>query len=92
MGSSDGGEAFTLSMDDQWQEYLLAQEDTLDEDWDTGCHGFEYSSFFFVVLVLIVIAFCVYGALLFKRRQRNGGLLYGFDILYCTIFIVGLLR
>ena len=82
---------FTLSMDEHWQEVINSQE-ALDEDWDTGCHGFEYSSLFFLVLALIVMTFGIYGVLLFKRRNRNGGLLYGFDILYCTIFIFSLLR
>jgi len=84
----------------QQQDAMLLSEEPLpeygqklDEDsWDTGCHGFEYSSFFFVVFTLIMLAFFMYAGALFTRRQRNGGLLYGFDILYCIMFITAFIR
>ena len=39
-----------------------------------------------------MLAFFLYAGALFTRRQRNGGLLYGFDILYCIMFITAFIR
>lgn len=57
--------------------------------WDEGCHGFEYSRFFFAVIALVGLTFVMYTVLLWKRRRN---FVYGFDILYIILFTAATIK
>jgi len=59
------------------------------ESWDEGCHGFEYSSFFFVVISLVGLTFVMYPVILWNKRRS---FLYGFDILYILLFTAAAIK
>ena len=54
------------------------------------CHEFEYSILFFLVVSVVAISFFIYGMVLFTKRSNLK--LYGFDIIYCILFLCGAIR